>query len=41
MESFRIYRPQAEVLAGRFDGKFAVASVEVSVFQVLVNAGDN
>lgn len=36
-----VYRPQAEVFGGRSDGKFGVASAEVSLFQLLIDAGDN
>jgi acetylornithine deacetylase/succinyl-diaminopimelate desuccinylase-like protein len=39
--SIAVYRPQADFSGGRFDGKFAVASVEVSLFLVLRGAGDN
>jgi hypothetical protein len=39
--SIAVYRPQAECFGGRSDGKLDVPSVEVSLFQVLISAGDN
>jgi hypothetical protein len=39
--SIAVYRPQAEIFGGRFDGKFDVASEKVSLSQVLTSAGDN
>jgi hypothetical protein len=39
--SIGIYRPQAQVFGGRSDGKFGVPPVEVSLFQVLISAGDD
>ena len=41
MHSFDIYRAQAEVFGGRSDGKFGGPSAEISLFQVLISAGDN
>ncbi len=39
--SIAFYRDQAEVFGGKSDGKFGVHSVQVSLFQVLISAGDN
>jgi hypothetical protein len=39
--SIAVYRPQAELIGGRFDGKFGAPSGEILVFQVLIDAGDN
>jgi hypothetical protein len=39
--SIAVYRPQAEIFGGRFDGKFGVRRGEVSYYQALIRAGDN
>jgi len=36
-----VYRHQAVFFDGKSDGKFGAPSVEFSLFQVLVGAGDN
>jgi len=41
MESFGIYRPQAELFGGRCDGKFVVRWRKVQQFQRLISAEDN
>jgi hypothetical protein len=39
--SIAVYRLQAELFGGRFDGKFGAPSGKILVFQVLISAGDN
>ena len=39
--SIAVYRLEAEFFGGRSDGKFGAPSVEVSLIQVLISAGDN
>jgi hypothetical protein len=39
--SIAVYRLQAELFGGRFDGKFGAPSGEIIVFQVLISAEDN
>jgi hypothetical protein len=39
--SIAVYRAQAEVFGGRFDGKSGEPYQEVSHFQLLIRAGDN
>jgi hypothetical protein len=39
--SIAVYRLQAELFGGRFDGKFGAPPAEVSRFPILIRAGDN
>ncbi len=39
--SIAVYRLEAELFGGRSDGKFGAPSVELSLIQVLMSAGDN
>jgi hypothetical protein len=39
--SIAVYRPQAELFGGRFDGKFVARSGKDQQCQALIGAGDN